>query len=70
MQTYDGKWRPAFGDMVACEPAFAWLPVRLWNNRVVWLQKVYRIYVYKHQHLRGGPDWSTHYSLEVPKDAL
>ncbi len=68
--TFDGVWSPQFSDVVACEPVFAWLPVRLWNNQRVWLRRVYKIHAYKHQYLRGGPDWSVHYSLQIPANAL
>ena len=68
--TFDGKWGLSFADMVACEPAFAWLPVTLWTGQRVWLRKVYRIHAYKHQYLLGGPDRSVHYSLTVPRNAL
>lgn len=27
---------------VACRRAFAWLPVRLENDRIAWLRRVYR----------------------------
>jgi len=69
-KTFDGNWRLAFADIVASEPAFAWLPVTLWTGQRVWLRKVYRIYAYKHQNLWGGPDRSVHYSLTIPWDAV
>lgn len=56
--------KPQFGDPVG-DPHlwFAWKPVRTFDRRFVWLRKVYRQAVFKHQYLRGGSDWWYRYAL-------
>ena len=43
---------------------FAWLPVRTYDRRLVWLRWVRRRAMQKHQYLTGGPDFSWQYHRE------
>jgi hypothetical protein len=37
---------------------FAWFPVTTYDGRLVWLRRVMRRKIQKHNHLDGGPcDW-------------
>lgn len=49
---------------VACERVFAWRPLQLREGGGVWLQSVYRVYVY------DSNDWDMYYTLILPRDAL
>jgi hypothetical protein len=42
---------------------FAWLPVRTYDRRLVWLRPVWRRCIQKHDYLTGGPDFWWQYSL-------
>lgn len=55
---------PMFGKFVGpWRPAFAWLPTRLFDGELVWLRKIVRRRVQKHDYLTGGPDQWWFYAL-------
>jgi hypothetical protein len=56
---------PLFG--APCGPwhwKFAWLPIRTYDARFVWLRWVARRTIQKHHYLPGGADFWFQYSLD------
>lgn len=54
---------PFFGDVIGqWHDHYAWLPIRTYDQRLVWLRWVRRRCVHKHQYLSGGADfwWQFH----------
>ncbi len=57
---------PLFGSPIGpWHRHFAWLPVRTYDQRFVWLRSCFRRCIQKHQYLPGGSDFWWQYSLEV-----
>ena len=53
------KWPDVYAFGQIAGPAhswFAWRPVRLWYGKWVWLRRLDRARVVKHEYL-DGPDW-------------
>lgn len=49
--------QPAFGDPIGpWHTVFAWLPVRTYDHRFIWLKPVMRRRIQLHHYLHGGPD--------------
>ena len=66
---------PMFGDPVSpWHYWFAWHPIVTWDSRFVWLRKVQRRLIQKHQHLSHGGDdqwWQYHFeSGYLPNHAI
>ena len=61
--------KPLFGAPVAdWHRWFAWYPVDTVDYGYVWLARIWRRRIQRHQYLRGGPDfWFQHRS--APKEA-
>ena len=44
---------------------FAWRPVQTWDHRWVWLRRIQRRFIQKHEYLsHGGNDWWWQYHWE------
>lgn len=68
-----GFWKPEpdpdpmFGSPIGpWHRVFAWLPVRTYDRRFVWLRPCWRRCIQKHQYLPGANDFWWQYSLEAP----
>ena len=46
---------------------FAWFPIRTYDNRLVWLERVRRRRLQKHWYLHGGPDQIWQYQKPSPR---
>lgn len=56
--------RPAFGDPVGpWRSWFAWKPVRTFDGVWMWLRRVKRRRIQKHDYLPGGPDFWWQYAM-------
>ncbi|ESZ60682.1 hypothetical protein NL532_24275 [Mesorhizobium sp. C120A] len=56
---------PFFGDAIGpWHDHFAWLPIRTYDQRLVWLKWCRRRCVQKHQYLDGGGDFWFQYHIE------
>ena len=62
--------RPMFGDPVGPWIAtFAWWPRFTFDGGTVWLRRVWKRHIFKHQHLDGGADWWWQFRRFAPKES-
>lgn len=58
---------PMFGDPKGpWIKSFAWRPVFTFDGGNVWLRRVWKRHIFKHQYLNGGADWWWQYRRFPP----
>lgn len=61
------SYAPRFGTVVGpWIKTRAWFPVFTIDSGMVWLRRVWKRHVHKHQFLDGGPDWWWQYRRFPP----
>jgi hypothetical protein len=61
------KRKPRFGDTIGpWHRAFAWWPVRTYDQRLAWMRFIWRRCIQKHEYLYGGGDFWWQRSIEKP----